>query len=83
MDAKLTLKLNKKVIDRAKRYAEKQGNSLSRIIENYLESITEKKEKDEAIEITPFVKNLMTGTRVSENVDERKAYREYVTEKYK
>jgi predicted HicB family RNase H-like nuclease len=56
MDAKLTLKLNKKVIDRAKRYAEKQGNSLSRIIENYLESITDKKSKDDAIEITPFVK---------------------------
>lgn len=83
MDAKLTLKLNKKVIDRAKRYAEKQGNSLSRIIESYLESITQKKEKDEVIEITPFVKSLMTGTRLPENVDERKVYREYVTEKYK
>jgi hypothetical protein len=83
MDTKLTLKLNKKVIDRAKRYAEKQGNSLSRIVQNYLESITDKKEKVNAIEITPFVKNLMKGTRTSDNLDERKVYREYVTEKYK
>ena len=41
MDSKLTLKLNEKVIDRAKKYASNKKLSLSRLIENYLDSITQ------------------------------------------
>lgn len=36
MDAKLTLKLDKKVIELAKKYARAQGMSLSRYIEEFL-----------------------------------------------
>jgi len=43
MDAKLTLKLDPDVINRAKVYAAKHGTSLSAMVENYFESITKKK----------------------------------------
>ena len=42
MDAKLTLKLDKDVIDRAKEYASSQNRSLSRLIESYLKSLINK-----------------------------------------
>ncbi|MGC1631597.1 MAG: DUF6364 family protein, partial [Gelidibacter sp.] len=40
MDTKLTLKLNQKVIEKAKKYASKKNISLSRIVEAYLQSLT-------------------------------------------
>jgi len=39
MDTKLTLKLDKVVIERAKEYATSHNRSLSRIIEFYLQSL--------------------------------------------
>ncbi len=41
MDAKLTLKLDRQAIDRAKRYARRRGVSLSRIVEAYFLSLTD------------------------------------------
>lgn len=43
MDAKLTLKLDKNVIEKAKIYAAEQERSLSKIIETYLQVIIKKK----------------------------------------
>jgi len=40
MNTKLTLSLKKSVIERAKRYARGNNQSLSQIIESYLEKIT-------------------------------------------
>ncbi|MEO1515494.1 MAG: DUF6364 family protein [Bacteroidota bacterium] len=37
---KLTLYLDKDIVQRAREYAEKQGVSLSSLVENYLQSIT-------------------------------------------
>ncbi|MEN8157004.1 MAG: DUF6364 family protein, partial [Bacteroidota bacterium] len=41
MDAKLTLKLDKYVIEKAKEYAASHKRSLSRMIESYLKSIVD------------------------------------------
>jgi len=46
MDTKLTLKINKSTIDSAKRYAREQETSLSKMIENYLQALTNKQVKD-------------------------------------
>ena len=45
MDVKLTLKLNKGVIENAKEYAKNQQVSLSRLFENYLIAITNNNKK--------------------------------------
>jgi hypothetical protein len=50
MDAKLTLKLNDNVIERAKIYARSHKISLSKMIESYLDSITKQKENEKGIE---------------------------------
>ena len=67
MDSKLTLKLNEKVIDRAKIYASNKKLSLSRLIENYLDSITQ--EENEDFEISPFVKSISSGKSIPADVD--------------
>lgn len=84
MDSKLTLKLNKSVIEQAKDYAKKNQVSLSRLIENYLASLTQKeKSKRKDIEITPFVKSLSGSIKLSEDFDYDDARYQYLMEKHK
>ncbi len=42
MDAKITLSFDKQIIEKAKRYAESQNISLSRLMEHLLDKITSK-----------------------------------------
>lgn len=85
MDAKLTLKLDKYVIDKAKDYASSQKRSLSRLIESYLKSLidTENIEVKDDIEISSFVKSLQTGVKLPADIDYKQAYGDYLAEKYK
>ena len=84
MDTKLTLKLNESVIERAKKYASNKKLSLSRLIENYLDSLT--KEQDNDFEISPFVKSIATGKSIPIDADWKELrgkYSDYLDEKYK
>ena len=85
MDTKLTLKLDKHVIDRAKVYASSHKRSLSGIIEAYLKTLVERDRAQLAddIEISPFVKSLRTGVKVPANIDTKEAYGDFLAEKYK
>lgn len=85
MDTKLTLKLDKYVIDKAKGYASSQKRSLSRVVESYLKSLvdTDKTEINDDIEISPFVKSLKTGVRIPADLDYKEVYGDYLAEKYK
>ena len=85
MDAKLTLKLDKFVIERAKEYALSHKRSLSRMIESYLKSLIDKDSPDskDDIEISPFVKSMTTGVNIPADFDSKKAYGDYLSEKYK
>ena len=82
MDTKLTLKLNKDVIEKAKAYASNKKMSLSRIIEAYLQSLTSEIENPE-FEISPFVKSIATGVEIPADLDDKKEYSGYLMEKYK
>ena len=85
MDTKLTLKLDKFVIDKAKVYASTNKRSLSRIIESYLRSLINKNDPKDSddIEISPFVKSIATGVNIPADFDYKKEYRDYLTQKYK
>ncbi len=83
MDTKLTLKLNQEIIEKAKLYASNKKLSLSRLIENYLNSLTNDVKKENEIEISPFVKSLSTGIKIPADLDYKKDYSNYLTEKYK
>jgi hypothetical protein len=84
MDAKLTLKLDKSVIEKAKIYAAEHQHSLSLLVENYLKAITENDKAENNVEISSFVKSLAVGKgEVSEDFDYKKARQEYLSEKHK
>lgn len=85
MDTKLTLKLDKFVIKRAKDYASSHKRSLSRIIESYLQSIVNQNNTDDKdeIQISPFVKSMTSGINFPTDLDYKKEYSNYLTEKYK
>lgn len=85
MDTKLTLKLDKLVIEKAKDYASSQKRSLSRIIESYLQSLVNRYESNNwgEIEISPFVKRMSTGVHVPLDIDYKKEYSGHLAEKHK
>jgi hypothetical protein len=80
METKLTLKLNKRTIEKAKRYAGKNNTSVSRMIESYLNSITG--HESNITEITPLVKSL-SGVVKHVKYDYKKEYADYLKNKYK
>ena len=80
MDNKLTLKLDKTVIDRAKKYAAKNNTSLSRMIEKYLDHITSTNKNTE--EVSQLVKSLSGVIKLPNNYDESKEYKKHLSSKY-
>ena len=80
MNAKLTLKLDGTVIARAKKYAKKRNTSLSKMIEAYLDSITQP--GDSGIETTPLVEGLSGVIDLPDNYDYGKEYAGYLDQKY-
>ena len=85
MDSKLTLQLDQDVIDKAKEYAASHQKSLSRMIEAYLKTLTDREypQMDDDTEISPFVKSMRTGVSIPVDFDDKKAYSDYLSEKHK
>lgn len=83
MDTKLTLRLDKNVIEKAKKYATRQQQSLSRIVEAYLRSLTEidQSEKEE-VEISPFVKKISSGVQIPADLNHKNVYRDHIAKKH-
>lgn len=82
MDTKLTLKLNQEIIEKAKQYAADKKLSLSRLIENYLNSITSGNSSGNEIEISPFVKSLSSKTNIPSDYDYKKEYANHLENKH-
>lgn len=80
METKLTLKLKKNIIDRAKKYARDQEISLSKLIENYLNAITTS--SDQQKDISPLVKSISGVIKLQDNIDHKDAYHKSLEEKY-
>jgi len=80
MNTKLTLSLEKTVIEDAKSYAKKTGRSLSELVESYLKNLTEK--SDIPDDIHPKVKKLIGRITLPADFDEEKAKEEHYREKY-
>lgn len=80
MDAKLTLKLDQDIIERAKNYAKVKNTSLSQLIESYLGMLVEP--RPIIHEVTPFVKSLSGIVDLPENFDSKEAYKKYIQDKY-
>ena len=81
MDKKLSLSLNEKIIETAKHYAKSNNTSLSKLIESYLGTLTNKEKKEN--EITPLVKSLSGVISMDDDIDVKDEYTQYLMEKYK
>ena len=80
METKLTLKLKKNIIDRAKKYANDRDTSLSKLIENYLEAITSPSTRND--NISPLVKSISGVIKLPEDFNHKDAYHQYLNKKY-
>ena len=74
MTTKLTLTVEKSVIEKAKKYAKGTQRSLSEIVQKYLESLVEESDKSE---LSPKIKNLAGSLKLPENFDYDKALDDY------
>lgn len=79
MQAKLTLRIDEKLIERAKSHAQKTGKSVSRIVEDYFELLPEDRDKADR-PLSPIVSSLRGILR--ETNTEEDDYRKHLEEKY-
>ena len=79
MNTKLTLNIDQTIIEEAKFYAKTNNVSLSNLIENYLQSLTQK--QTEKSKISALVESL-TGVISLEDDDYKKEYSDYLSNKY-
>lgn len=80
MTTKLTLTVEKSVIEGAKQYAKDTGRSLSELIESYLETIIEDKQKTES---SAKLKKIVGAVKLPKNFNEEKELRSYFENKHK
>jgi hypothetical protein len=81
MNTKLTLTIEQTTIEKAKKYANIKGRSLSNIVENYLKAITNE-DNIESIDLTPIVKSLKGTFKAPQNIDYKKELSKRLSEKY-
>ena len=80
MNTKLTLTIEKEVIERAKDYAKDKNRSLSDIIENYLKMLTNEQQKSK--KLSPVVESLKGSFKIPKNMDYKKELKERLEKKY-
>jgi hypothetical protein len=81
MEIKLSSKLRKSVIERAKTYAKSHNVSLSGMIELYLDSLTLQTKK--VSEITPLVESLSGEIHLKKDINLKMDNSDYLNEKFK
>ncbi len=80
MTTKLTLTVEKDVIELAKVYANKKGRSLSDLIENYLKTLVQKDNNKN--DLSPNVKKLLGAVKAPKDFDYKKELEKTLNKKY-
>ncbi len=80
MNTKLTLSIDKNVITQAKAYAASRRISLSKLVENYLKSISEK--SSNTFILTPLTKELSGIVKNKARIDYKNAKEDFLISKY-
>jgi hypothetical protein len=81
MNTKLTLSLDRDIIEQAKEFAQSRHQSLSKLIESYLQQLTGS--KDMKTPVTPLVARL-SGVLDARKADAHKReYTDYLADKYR
>ncbi len=77
MQTKLTLRLEESLIQQAKNYAKQHDKSLSQVVADYFQVLTQQSKKS----ITSPITKSLIGVLDTNNIDE-KDYKKYLEEKY-
>ncbi|WP_295651106.1 DUF6364 family protein [uncultured Mucilaginibacter sp.] len=80
MTTKLTLSVEENVIKKAKLYAKQTGRSLSELIENYLDTLTDETKSGE--QLSPKLKNIVGVVKLPDTFDEKEELRAYFENKH-
>lgn len=81
MVTKLTLTVEKEIIETAKQYAVSKGRSLSSLVENYLKSLVQRNTKEERL--SPTVEKLLGSVKAPKDFDYKKMLETEINKKYK
>ncbi len=83
MSTKLTLTIDKSVIEEAKKYAKSQGRSLSNLIEEYLKSISNNDSESENLKLSPITKSLFGSVNIKDKkIDYKKILEDEILKKH-
>jgi hypothetical protein len=84
MDTKLTLKLDRDVIERTKQYAEQRGVSLSEMVETYFTGLTRSAStaRREPTGIVAELTGIARGVKGVKIDDSAESYADYLAAKY-
>lgn len=82
MNTKLTLTIEKEVIETAKEYAKEKGQSLSEMVENYFKLITVNRRKIESKQLSSKVRKLRGIIKANEAFDYKQTLTEELSKKY-
>jgi len=82
MNTKLTLTIEKDIIEEAKIYAKDKGQSLSDIVENYFKLLTKDNREIKPTQLSPRVRRLRGIISVEEDFDYKKLLVEELSKKY-
>ena len=82
MNTKLTLTIEKEVIQIAKEYAKEKGQSLSELVENYFKLITNERRPIKPNELSPRIKRLRGIIKTDEALDYKEILTEELLKKY-
>jgi ribosome-binding protein aMBF1 (putative translation factor) len=82
MNTKLTLTIEKEVIEVAKKYAKEKGQSLSDLVENYFKLVTNNRNKVSEEELSYKVKKLRGIIKIDNDFDYKKVLTEELSKKY-
>ncbi len=80
MTTKLTLTVEKGIIEKAKSYAKKTGRSLSGLIESYLEEVVQ--ENDDPEKVSPRLKKIIGAVKLPADFDEKEELKAYFEKKH-
>lgn len=82
MNTKLTLTIEKEVIEIAKEYAKEKGQSLSEMVENYFKFITVNRKKIKEKQLSPKVRKLRGIIKTDNNFDYKQVLTEELSRKH-
>jgi F0F1-type ATP synthase membrane subunit b/b' len=82
MNTKLTLTLEKEIIEQAKKYASAKGKSLSEMVENYFRYLTEFRADESEIQLSSRAEALRGIVKVDADFDYKKILDEEKSKKY-